>query len=98
MQLRPHRGDTDFLADRRRFGPGNADDDLARRELAGVGSYALLVLLAGPVDEGFVADALDRFPCKRQRTAASRSLVGDDEVLGTDAEDTGFGDGELRLD
>ena len=55
----------------------NWDENLpiARRELAGVGSYALLVLLAGPVDEGFGADALDRFHCKRQRNAASRSSI-----------------------
>src|SRR5437899_12768503 len=61
VQLLANRCDPDFLTDGRGLGSGDADDDLARGQLAGIGGNALLVLLAGTVNEGLGADALDRF-------------------------------------
>src|SRR4029079_8581338 len=91
VQLRPYRGDADPLTDGWGLGSGNADDDLAGRQLAGGGGDALLVLGPRAVDESLGADALDRFHGQRQCDTAGRGLVGDDEIFRADAEDAGLG-------
>src|SRR5262249_2882796 len=98
VQLLSHRCDADLRADGGSLGSGDADDDLAGRQLARSGGNALLVLGARAIDEGFGADALDGFDGERQRDAAGRRLVGDDEIFRTDTEDAGFGAAELGLD
>src|SRR5260370_33524033 len=90
MQLFPRRKGPDPLADGGRGGTRDPHNHLARGQLAGIGGYALHLMLPGAVKEGLGSDALDGFDGEAERNAGRDGLARNRKILGPRRGNAGF--------